>query len=440
MGLFKNTATVFATSFLIIPFHFLSGVILARYLTLADRGFYTIALALAEVLLILGNVGWPAAVVIRLRRYGSEPAKVVGTALWAWLLFSTFLIGLCFWFRESVHHEFLGDAPPFFFLLTVSMFPFMLLRVFLSAAAEGMNRFDIRNGCLLWLATSRTALLAIVLIILAGNAGDALGITWASTVIGTFGIVYFVVRLTGINFTFDRGEFRHTITFGAKAWVHSLAGNIHERVDILMLSSAFLLGDHEQVALYVQAVAVLRLIRFIPSSLVTAILPHLAEIGLDAVAAETARVVRHGTMLVFFTALGLLFVGPWLIPLVYGAQYTASVIPFLILLPGVVFQAVYMMIHGFWAAIDRQRVPVVLQLLAVSLNIVLNLCLIPPYGFIGAALASLISYAVESIAMVLAFRQHTGQSLRSMFVIQPGDITVFRDQLKRLIQQVRGHE
>ena len=46
MALFRNAATVFTTSVVAIPLGLASSLILARYLTVGDRGSYGLALNL----------------------------------------------------------------------------------------------------------------------------------------------------------------------------------------------------------------------------------------------------------------------------------------------------------------------------------------------------------------------------------------------------------
>jgi len=70
--------------------------------------------------------------------------------------------------------------------------------------------------------------------------------------------------------------------------------------------------------------------------------------------------------------------------------------------------------RGNWLVIENQtRLSLATQLLGACTNVCLNLLLIPQYGAIGAAVATLVSYAVSSYlsCMIFPFMFHTGWML-----------------------------
>ena len=86
--------------------------------------------------------------------------------------------------------------------------------------------------------------------------------------------------------------------------------------------------------------------------------------------------------------------------------------PFLLLLPGVAAVAVSRVLARYFAAIHRLRGMLVLGASVLVLNVALNLALIPRHGIAGAAVASLVSYSAEAVALVAMFLSASGQTLR----------------------------
>ena len=426
MSLFRNTSSVLITSIAAAALGLLSSIILARYLTLEDRGYLGVAMTIAGLLTIVGNFGWPSAAIFRLRRVGAAPADVAGSTLWAGSVISLLLVSICLLNRDYISNEFLTDAPPLLFLLALALYPLQLLGNYVTGIARGIDRFDIHNSYRLLVAVGRTTLVAVALIWLSGDA-----VTAILAILLTYGAALIIaafktLRYTGLRPSFNPAELAPTVRFGFKGWIHALAGNIHERADILMLSSAYLFGNHEQLALYIQAVAILQFVKLVPNAIGSALLPHLAGINLNRAADETTRVLRHGNFWILLTVLLLAIIAGWLIPTMFGEQYTGAVLPFLILLPGVAFQSTYQILTKFWVAINLQRVNIITQAIAMPLNIALNFLLIPKLGITGAALASLVTYTVEGIAVAIIFSRFASKSFAEMFLIRKSDLEHYK--------------
>jgi O-antigen/teichoic acid export membrane protein len=121
-----------------------------------------------------------------------------------------------------------------------------------------------------------------------------------------------------------------------------------------------------------------------------------------------------------------------MIPLLFGAQYRASIPAFLILLPGMVFYMVYRVVARFFVATDRQQANIASELTSLATNVGLNLWLIPKYGILGAALASLVSYTLSATFILTAFRIATGIGVRRMLVVDRADLELYRKRLATL--------
>ena len=72
-----------------------------------------------------------------------------------------------------------------------------------------------------------------------------------------------------------------------------------------------------------------------------------------------------------------------------------------------------------------------------TVNVGLNLVWIPRYGIMGAAFASLVSYVVETILIVTAFRWMTGASVKEMLVLRRGDWNLYMDLARRAAAEIR---
>jgi O-antigen/teichoic acid export membrane protein len=112
--------------------------------------------------------------------------------------------------------------------------------------------------------------------------------------------------------------------------------------------------------------------------------------------------------LLLVTAVAIAFaaiVGPTLLPLVFGANYGRSVVPFLLLLPGGLGFAVLSVLGGALVAAGRPGRASSGFLVAMVVGVALDLVLIPPMHATGAAIAVSAAFIVGGGAAIASFHR-----------------------------------
>ncbi len=90
---------------------------------------------------------------------------------------------------------------------------------------------------------------------------------------------------------------------------------------------------------------------------------------------------------------GIVALGPEIISMVYGGKYASSAAPLQILVFTLIFVFLDFPIGSLLNGSDRQMVQTKLMGAATCISVAINLVLIPSYGVIGVAVASLVSHA-----------------------------------------------
>jgi O-antigen/teichoic acid export membrane protein len=435
MSFFRNAAGLLVTSAASIPIAFVTTVVLARYLTVEDRGLYSVAMTYVGFALILGQLGWPPASIYRLRRLRSDPSQVVAVGVVAILASAAVIVVVSLLFEPVISARFLDNAPPRLFFIAVAIVPFQLVRVLLGSVAQGIDRFRYQNYAHMTAIVGVLALTSYVLIVDEGEVMAALSAALIVQVVVMLGLLAAVLRQTGISFRIERESLRDGFRFGIRAWVYGLGGQVHERVDIFMISA--LLGDPEQVAYYAIAAGVVELLKRIPTALGGAAFPEMAGLP-ERDAAEFACRVSRQSVAGVSAAVPVLAAAAWfLVPSVYGEPYRFSVVPVLILLPAMALHTLFRIMAYYFAALDRQRINIQTQFTAIALNLVLNFLLIPHFGILGAAAASLCSYALEAILIVLAFVRSSGHRVSEVVLFGRQDLVPYRRRIGALMSRLR---
>ncbi|RLE17514.1 MAG: hypothetical protein DRJ65_22670 [Acidobacteria bacterium] len=168
-----------------------------------------------------------------------------------------------------------------------------------------------------------------------------------------------------------------------------VVGLLYLRIDIVMLG---LLSGEAEVGLYFTAARVLEASFIVPHIVMLVVFPRLALIK------EKHPLLRRTVIGLglsgLLAALALAGAGRWLIPQIYGADWvrTGDILVLLSLAAPAVFLG-YCLTQALTAR-DLQERYLVVALIGLGLNIGLNLILIPRFGGMGAAGATVVTEIV----------------------------------------------
>jgi O-antigen/teichoic acid export membrane protein len=227
---------------------------------------------------------------------------------------------------------------------------------------------------------------------------------------------------------------REAVGFGVRAWAGGLAYLLNARIDQLVLA---LLAGEATLGVYAVAVNASEVLFYIPSAVGAALLPALALSAPDALAATALHVFRAVALLTLGGVIAAALLGPLAIPLVFGAAYGASVVPFALLLPGAfgfAANAVFSSALLASAAPGRSSLG---PLVSLTTGIALDLLLIPPLGAPGAAIAASAALLCGGTAAACAFGVFRGLTPAALIPRQ-ADLAGLRRQLRSRLSARRA--
>src|SRR5207249_11342080 len=131
----------------------------------------------------------------------------------------------------------------------------------------------------------------------------------------------------------SRRVLRESISFGVRAWVGTLADSLGFRIDQILLA---LIASEASLGFYVVAVNLSEILLYFPGAVSTALLPLAARSEAAPRLGQTLKAFRSAAYVTFASLLASALLAPPLIPLFFGAPFSASVTPFLLLLPGLI--------------------------------------------------------------------------------------------------------
>ena len=203
---------------------------------------------------------------------------------------------------------------------------------------------------------------------------------------------YFVGRLgVPLRPAFDVPTMRRLLSSAPTFVSITVFATLHWRVDVVILSA---IGSISDVGLYGAAYRIMDLVRILPQSLCMAVYPLVAH----AAVTDLDRLRRVGTETLRFLAIvtipmvvgGTILAGP-LLAFTVGEEFRAAGPTLSVLL----WTAIPYTFTRYYAYVivgaNHERVDLFLNVVLSAVNIALNVLLIPSYGSVGAAAATLIS-------------------------------------------------
>lgn len=176
-------------------------------------------------------------------------------------------------------------------------------------------------------------------------------------------------------------------------------------VDILLLQP---LAGSQATGYYRAALVVAEFLWLVPISLQTVLLHSSSELWSEGDTNRLnnliSKVTRYNIMISLLLLFGVASLAESFVPLYFGDEFSRSIQPLLLLLPGAFGFAIARPIFAVGQGRGNLRVLVLATGGSALLNLVLNLLLIPTYGMTGASIATSISYLSMLIVHVLAAR------------------------------------
>ncbi len=242
-----------------------------------------------------------------------------------------------------------------------------------------------------------------------GVAGVLVGHILATALVATIAYIFFFKRVN-IKSVFirvpDRFPKKELITFNSLSIVLILLTASLYHVDIVFLR--LLTGDRA-TGYYRAALVIAEFLWFVPIALQTVLLHSSSELWsndqTNRITDLSSRTTRYNLSFVLLLAIGLAALADDFFPLYFGPEFEASVVPLLILLPGVIGFALARPIFAIGQGKGDLRLLIFATSGAAFINIILNILLIPAYGMFGAAVATSIGYGAMAVFHTLAARQ-----------------------------------
>lgn len=399
MNLGRTSAVYFLSKLTASIFGFVATIIIARILGAGPLGTYNLVLGLVSWLGIVGKVGVTGAISKRVSEGDDQEQYAAAGLVLVFFMSSAIAVGL-FAFRPYVN-SYIGQPVTVYVILILFV---TLTQSIASSLLSGVHLVHLR-GLLAPLRTGVRSLLQIGTVLAGlGVIGLFLGYIAGYLIVILVGSVYIYQKLGGISKP-EKRHFQSLFDYAKFAWVGSLQSRMFNYTDILVLG---LFVSQALIGVYAVAWNIAQFLMLFAGAIRSAIFPEISELSVENNTDAIGNLVEQG----------LSYSGLFLIPglvggsilgerilRIYGNEFTQGALILVILIGANLIMSYQNQVLTTLNAVDRPDLSFRVNILFVISNISLNLILIYLYGWVGAAIATLLSVSISLVLGVIYLRE-----------------------------------
>jgi len=392
----------------------IATIVLARVLGPHDWGAYSIAVSLAAILVAATTLGVDQGIAYFVGARKWDPRAALGSALRMAAVAGTIGAFLGLAARLVVPSAFAG-LPVWLVAVAVAGVPFSLALAYASSIALASDRYEVSMA----MPAVQAGLLLAVSVpaaVLFGRTGAVVAPTLAAMVTSIGAIAWARRRLPQARST-QEGQLRRAISFGIKGYGANALQLVNYQLDLFILAGV---ASAAAVGQYALAVSATTLLMVLPRSLSAVLYPRVAR--LSASGDEGARQMvetkslRHVSLIVVVTSLGMVAALELLVVPVFGADYRPAINLGLILVPGAAAIGVSTVLAATVVGRGKPMYSLYGAFITTPLTVGMYAVMIPWLHATGAALASTLSYLGTFLLSCIFYRRVTERSVFPLLV------------------------
>lgn len=369
--------------------------IIAREFGPSGNGIYTLTLLVPSMMAIFLSLGVDPANVYFLGAKKIHPKLAWKETLIIsfWIILIVLLLGGFFIYFYSL--EILSGVPKETLWLSLAIFPFMMIMGNINGFFQGLQDFKSYNIFLILQPVLSLSFLFLSMIYEDININVALFCYFLSMVI-TLIFAYKKLQMIikdqcGPNLENYRMKL---LNYGYKVHLSNILALINYRADVFIIG--YFLGPAAS-GIFTIAVLIIEKLWLLSNAVSTVLLPKLSQLSNNGSkkAIITPLVAKFVLLLTFIASIILITIGEFIINMFFGSEYIEAYTCILYLSPGVIVGACSRVLANDIAARGKPELNLATSWITVTINIILNIYLIPIYGIQGAAIATSFAYVIN---------------------------------------------
>lgn len=414
---FYNTTWLFAEKIFRVGIGLFITIWMARYLGPEQFGMFNYALSFVALFGVLSSLGLDKLVTKELLSHPKDSQQIMGTSFILRFVGAILLLPLAVFSVSIVRPD-----HDLIFLMVIIVSSAFLFNSFEVIKYWFESHVQAKYSAIIdAIVIFTSSIIKGVLIILEAPLIAFAWVVLVESIILAIGLILIYLKQSNKMSTWQV-SFEKTKYLLTEAWPLILAGTlyiVYTRVDQIMLGN--MVSDTE-VGIYAAAIKISEGWMFVPMIIATSLFPAMLNArknNYSLYLQRTQHLLNLMALLGVVAGIGVIFIASPFINLIFGESYSQSSLVLIIHIWGGVFAAMSAISYRYFIAEGLQKSSFYRGLAGFFVNIILNYFLIPLYGAVGAAIATVISQA-----MALYFFNFTNTKTRPMFYMQTKALTL----------------
>ncbi len=405
-------------------------ILLTRILGVDGFGLYYALLVIPLIVVSFTHLGVRGASIFMIGQKKYSDDAIVSSVIF--ILLFTSILGILL----SVGAYFIFYEPGYTILLislVVLIIPFRLGIIYIGGIFFGKDEIKEANR-LEWGINLINLILAIILVwgFNLGLLGAIISLTAANILVAIWAF-FNISQKFNVSFKLIPEIVKKLLSLGIMYAFTFFVVQLNYRLDILLLEK---LSTIQQVGIYSLGVHIAEQLWQIPFAISVVLFSRTANLKDQSIMTQsTISLARISFVIIFLLSVLVIFIAPYIIPVVFGSEFTPSVEIINLMLPGVIILVIFRVLSGQLAGMGKPYLAIYIFLPALIINIILNFLWIPEYGGKGAAWASDISYAVGTIGYWVIYAKEVKVGFFEIFKFKRADISIFAESKSKLTQK-----
>lgn len=384
---------------------------MARYLGPVQFGLLNYVVAVAFLFSAVATFGMDSIVVRDVIKEPEQRYHILGTAVVVQVMG-----GVAAWLcavvtAYIVQRDDMRFVAMIALLGTVSVFKASeVIKFWFESQVKSRYSVWAENGIFLVSATVKAGLILVCAPFMA-----FIWVLWFEGLFTAGALLLVYSRYVGSSFRwrFQKERWHRLIHNGTPLMVSGLAMAGYMRMDQIMLGK---LLNEEAVGIFSAALRLSEAWYFIPVSIMASLFPGVISAKNAGKLQYVARLEFTHTIMVILAlalAIPMTFCADWVVELLYGNRYHGAGMVLALHIWSALFVFLGVASHQWFVTENLQRYVLFRTLCGALVNIMLNFILIPAYGPMGAAIASLVAHGLVNVVL-----NACTQETRSIFRLQ----------------------
>lgn len=393
----KNTVVLFTAQIISYVFAFFGNMYMARYLGADGYGVISLALALTGIYAVFTDLGLGTVTTREVARDKSLKDKYIVNTFIIKVFLAFFTMALTVLTVNLLGYS--QEIKEVVYIITVSIILTAFSGIFTSVF-QALEKMEYQS-----LGSIISSAVMLVGILVAIHFNLSLTVFALLYIVSSAIILIYLASLHTSKFSIPKESidikfWREIIKQALPLSFAAIFSIVAFKIDTIFLS---ILKSTTMVGWYNAAYNLMQVLMFIPAVFTAAIFPLLSIHHIsspESLKFTYRKSFKYLSIISIPITVGTTLLANDIIILIYKQAFAPSTIALQILIWTVPFIFITYLLGTLLASINRQDLMVKVLFVVMIFNIILNLILIPPFGYIGA---SVVTVATEIVGLLLLF-------------------------------------